>query len=344
MLTIHLPIIGRDFSLTVLVTLGFCAGVLGGFFGVGGAWIVTPALNIFGINIAYAIGTDLAHIFGKSIIATKKHSRMGNVDWRLGLLSVIGSVIGMEAGRRMVLYLEHIGRVEGVVRWGYMLFLFGLGVFMLTDYITNLRRRNRPGHVSEGEMSHESAGTLARFLRKISLPPFLALPTSGISRISFWVIFLIFGLTGFFSGFMGVGGGFILLPALIYLIGCPTTVAVGTSLLSVCLMSAYGCFTYALAGRVEVIAAAIMLVSAAVGSQIGVLATRYVQGYGIRLLFSVMIILAGISVSLKQAYAEWQITLLETLSVYSVMGAAILITAFILIRLVLGIRKTGMTE
>jgi uncharacterized membrane protein YfcA len=136
---------------------------------------------------------------------------------------------------------------------------------------------------------------------------------------------------------MGVGGGFILLPALIYLVGCPTTVAVGTSLLSVCFMAGYGCFTYSLSGRTELIAAMITLIGAAIGAQIGVLATRYVRGYGIRLLFAIMILLAGISVALKQGESLLEIPVLGTLAGYFVMGAAGGMTLLIFVRLLKGI-------
>jgi len=167
----------------------------------------------------------------------------------------------------------------------------------------------------------------------------IALPASGITQISFWVVFLIFLLTGFLSGFMGVGGGFILLPALIYMVGCPTTVAVGTSLLSVCFMSGYGCFTYSLSGRTELTAAMLMLIGAAVGAQIGVMATKYIKGYGIRLLFAVMIIFAGISVALKQAQEVLDIAVMKTLAAYFVMGSAGSMTILIFVRLLLGLRK-----
>ncbi len=341
-LTIDLPIAGQqDFPVLVLVSIGFFAGTLGGFFGVGGAWIVTPALNIFGFPMAYAIGTDLANIFGRSIVATRAHSKMGNVDWRLGSLSLIGSIVGIEIGKRLVLTLEKTGNVGYVVRWVYIVFLIGLGTYMTYDYLTAARRQKREEEASGRPPTGpvEGVSPMASRFHRISLPPRIALPASGIKGISFWVLFLLFLFTGFLSGFMGVGGGFILLPALIYLVGCPTTVAVGTSLLSVCFMSAYGCFVYSLAGRTELAAAAIMLVGAAVGAQFGVLATRYVRGYGIRLLFGLMILVAGVSVAFKQGQEIFNSAFLWTLAAYSVMGAAGAGTVAILVRLVMGLRK-----
>lgn len=335
---IYLPISGIEFNILVLVTIGFCVGTLGGFFGVGGAWIVTPALNIFGFSMPFAIGTDLAHIFGKSIIATRKHSKLGNVDWRLGAFSIIGSIIGIEFGKRFVLLLEQQGNVGPVVRWTYMVFLFGLGAYMLYDYYSTVKRQKEHGDEGLSEEPAEEATPVALKLRQVRIPPMIRLPASGIEGISFWIVFVLFLITGFLSGFMGVGGGFILLPALIYLVGCATTVAVGTSLLSVCFMSGYGCFTYSLSGRTELLAAMIMLIGAAIGAQVGVLATRFVRGYGIRLLFAIMIILAGLSVALKQMHSFWGFEVFGTAAAYLVMGAAGSMTLLIFVRLLVGFR------
>jgi hypothetical protein len=147
-----------------------------------------------------------------------------------------------------------------------------------------------------------------------------------------WVILFVFFLTGWLSGFLGVGGGFIRMPALIYLIGCPTAIAIGTDLFSVVFTGAYGCFTYALKGRVEIFAALIMLCGAAVGAQIGVAAVKYIHGYGIRLLFAIMIILAGASVTFKQLNYT-------TLAGITVMGAALGMCLVIILLMVQGVRK-----
>ena len=130
---VYLPIAEMQFNALILVAIGFSVGVLGGFFGVGGAWVVTPALNIFGFPMAYAIGTDLAHIFGKSIVATAKHRKMGNVDMKLGLCSIVGSVVGVEIGAQNVMWLTKLGIAGPVVRYLDMFLLFGLGIYMLYD-------------------------------------------------------------------------------------------------------------------------------------------------------------------------------------------------------------------
>jgi uncharacterized membrane protein YfcA len=322
---VYLPIAGMHFNILILLAIGFSVGVLGGFFGVGGAWVVTPALNIFGFNIAYAIGTDLAHIFGKSIVATRKHGKMGNVDVKLGLYSIVGSVIGVELGARNVMWLTAKGMAGPVVRYVYIFLLFGLGIYMFYDYFTKEKRR------AKKEALELEAGPAAPAKKKWSLPPMIRFPVSGVT-VSLWTILGVFFFTGWLSGFLGVGGGFIRMPALIYLIGCPTAIAVGTDLFSVVFTGAYGCFTYALKARVEIFAALIMLIGASVGAQIGVAAVKYIHGYGIRLLFAIMIVLAGFSVALKQAE-------METVAAYCVMGAALAMCSIIVVLMARGFSK-----
>ncbi len=333
---IYLPIAGIHFNILILIAIGFAVGVLGGFFGVGGAWVVTPALNIFGFNMAFAIGTDLAHIFGKSIVATAKHRKMGNVDVKLGLVSIIGSVIGVEIGARMIMWLSELGKTPlrpggyagPVVRYTYMLLLFGLGLYMLYDYMTKDKRAAKQA-AKQAEAARAGISTEPK--KRFQIPPMMHFPTSGIT-ISFWTVTGVFFFTGWLSGFLGVGGGFIRMPALIYLIGCPTAIAIGTDLFSVLFTGAYGCFTYGVKGRVEIIAAVVMLIGASVGAQIGVTAVKYIRGYGIRLLFAIMILLAATSVALKQ----FGIT---TLAGIVVMGAALGMCLVIMIKLWNGFKK-----
>ncbi len=338
---IYLPVAGIEFNVLLLVVIGFCVGVLGGFFGVGGAWIVTPALNIFGFHMSYAIGTDLAHIFGKSIVATKKHSKMGNVDWKLGLISIGASVLGVEGGSQVIMILEKVGNVGSIVRWSYIILLIGLSIFMMYDYfIVRPTRSGSPTDTSTKKVKTKKKKIpLSQKLYKIKIPPMISFPTSGIESVSLWIVLLIFFVTGFLSGFMGVGGGFIRMPALVYLIGCPTAIAVGTDLMSVLFSGAYGCLTYALKGRVEIIAAFFMLLGASIGAQLGVTAVKYIRGYGIRLLFAIMIAFAGISVVIEQVYKMTNIPIYSSIAGVLVIGASIMMTLVICAKLFFEVRK-----
>jgi uncharacterized membrane protein YfcA len=291
---IFLPIAGVEIMAWKLILLGFTVGVIGGFFGVGGAFMVTPALNVFGFPMAYAIGTDMAHIAGKSIVATAKHRKFGNVDMKLGALMIVGTAIGIELGANFIMWLEKIGKVDIIVRYTYMALLFGLGSFMLYEY------KKLTSGTAAGDKKVSDAGTsaLALKMQKLHIPPMINLKVSGFS-ISLWVIIGVSMFTGFIAGFLGVGGGFIRMPALLYIIGAPTRIAVGTDLFEVMISGAYGAFSYAMKGRVEIIAAVVMLVGAAIGAQFGTLATQYVKGLKIRLYFSVTMLLAGVSVVFK---------------------------------------------
>lgn len=167
----------------------------------------------------------------------------------------------------------------------------------------------------------------------------VSFPTSGIESVSLWIVLFIFFFTGFLSGFMGVGGGFIRMPALVYLIGCPTAIAVGTDLMSVLFSGAYGCFTYALKGRVEIIAAIYMLLGASIGAQLGVTAVKYIRGYGIRLLFAIMIAFAGIAVVIEQVYKMTNIPVYSTIAGVLVIGASILMTLIICTKLFKSVKR-----
>ena len=293
---IYLPISGVEIMAWKLILLGFCVGVIGGFFGVGGAFMVTPALNVFGFPMAYAIGTDMAHIAGKSIVATAKHRKYGNVDLKLGILMIIGTAVGIEGGATTIMWLEKVGQVDLVVRYTYMLLLFGLSGYMLYEYM-QLTKGVSTDKSSKPAVDAGTSG-LALKMQNLKIPPMVHLKVSGF-YISVWVILLVSAFTGFLAGFLGVGGGFIRMPALMYLIGCPTRVAVGTDLFEIVVTGAYGAFTYAMRGRVELIAAGVMLIGAAIGAQFGTLATQYVKGLKIRLYFAVTMLLAGVSVVFK---------------------------------------------
>ena len=342
---VYLPVAGIEFNVLLLIIIGFCVGVLGGFFGVGGGWIVTPALNIFGFHMAFAIGTDLSNIFGQTIGAVKKHQQMGNIDWKLGLISIITSVIGLEIGSEVIIALEKSGDVGIVVRWCYMVLLFSLGCYMLYDYFVihprMMKKIEEENNKVPGSNLRRERSRISEKLHQLNIPPMISFPASDIDSVSIWVIFLIFLFTGFLSGFMGVGGGFIIMPALVYLIGLPTAIAVGTSLITVLFSGAYGCLTYALKGRVELIAAVIMLFGAAIGAQIGSTAVRYIKGYGIRLLFAIMIIFAAFSVATEQFYKITKHPLFQTIAGIFLIGTAVTMSSVIISKVMMETRKNN---
>lgn len=329
----ELPMAGVSIDPYLLILMGFCVGVLGGFFGVGGSWFVTPALNIFGFPMAYAIGTDLAHIMGKSIIATFHHKKMGNVDIKLGVLMIIGTVLGVHLGKDMILALEDTGYTGLVVRLVYIVVLGSIGFYMIYDYFL-FTRFVRP----RGKQAEERLGTaLSRWILGLRIPPMVSLKTSNIESVSVWAIIFIGFVTGFFAGFLGGGAGYIRMPALVYALGIPTTVAVGTDLFEIIFSAGYGAFIYALEGKVDLIAAMTMLVGASVGAQLGVIATRYIQSMRIRLYFGYSVLFAGVAVVFKQVGESFGYPFLESAAGYLILGLAMYMSFLILLGLARGV-------
>jgi len=291
-----MPIAGVNIFWPGLVLIGFSVGVIGGFFGMGGAWMVTPGLNILGFPMAFAIGTDMAHIAGKSMVSTMRHSKFGNVDYKLGLVMIIGTMMGIELGAQLVMYLERLGRVGPVVRWVYVGFLALIAFMVFYDYYKAVSKAKS----GEGGGERGTEGiTWYKTLHKIKIPPMMHFKAAGFT-CSAWLPITVSFATGVLAGFLGIGGGLLRMPALIYLIGTPTHIAVGTDLFEVMISGLYGAFTYAIKGRIELVAVFVMLTGAAIGAQIGTVATKYAKGYGIRIAFGIAVLCCMVSIVLKQ--------------------------------------------
>ncbi len=318
----------------LLVLLGFVVGTLSGFFGIGGAFIMTPTLNILGFPIVYAIGTDLALMLGSSIAATVSHFRLGNVDIRLGIYMLIGTAAGVWLGKTLVFSLLASGDAETVIRLIYIILLFGLSLFMVYDYIVFITRP----HLKKGNNVADTVGTgLSRMLHRLIIKPMVRLPVSGINRISVWIPVGVGMVTGFLAAFLGVGGGFIRMPALIYGLGIPTSVAIGTDLFEIIFSSAIGTFLYASEGKVHLIAAMILLLGASLGALVGSYATQHVRGMRVRLYFALTIFFAGVSVALKQLGVWRDIPFLSTVAAYLIIGVATIMMIIVVIKLILGL-------
>ncbi len=295
-LYMYMPIAGVRIFWPGLVLIGFSVGVIGGFFGMGGAWMVTPGLNILGFPMAFAIGTDIAHIAGKSMVSTMRHSKFGNVDYKLGLVMIVGTMVGIECGAQIIMYLERLGQVGSVVRWVYVGFLALIALMVFYDY--HKAASKKKAGLSDGEHGTEGI-TWYKTLHRINIPPMMHFKAAGFT-CSAWLPILVSFLTGVLAGFLGIGGGLLRMPALVYLIGCPTHIAVGTDLFEVMISGLYGAFTYSLKGRIELVAVFVMLTGAAIGAQIGTVATKYAKGYGIRVAFGIAVLCCMVSIILKQ--------------------------------------------
>jgi len=274
-----------------LIGVGFVVGILGGFFGVGGSFLAGPALFAAGVPMNFVVGTDLAHIVGKSIVAARKHRTLGNVDFKLGIIMVVGTIGGVEAGAQLIQWLKRTAHIDWAVGLTFIVILLGISGFMTWESLKTLRsgKTTRANKGKQGDhpsrRDHSSASYISRAIHRISLPPYVTLPVSGVDRISFWAILGVSFLGGFFSGFLGGGAGYIRMPCLIYLLGIPTHIAVGTDLFEIIISASYGTITHALKGNVDILIALVMHTGAAIGAQIGATCTQFFGGPRIRMAF-----------------------------------------------------------
>ncbi len=278
----HFPISNADISPIYLVAFGFIIGILGGFFGVGGSFIAGPALRAVGLDWNFVVGTDLAHIVGKSVVAAKRHRALGNVDLRLGLIMALGTIGGAEIGAQLIQILKRAGNVNRVVSIVSIVIYVSISVFMLVESWISMRSKEQ---TSAAEPDRSAFINFTRAIHNIQIPPMISLPDSGVKSISIWVIIFVSFFAGLLSGFLGGGGGYIRMPMLVYILGVPTHLAVGTDLFEIIISASYGTFTHALKGNVDIMIALVMNTGAAIGAQIGAIATQYFAGPKIRLAF-----------------------------------------------------------
>lgn len=292
----YFPISGVTIDPIYLIAVGFLGGILGGFFGVGGGFIAAPALIWTGMPLNIIVGTDLAHMTGKSIVAARRHRSLGNVDIRLGVVMVIGTVTGIEIGAQLIEVLKVTGYVDNIVSISYVVILLAIGILMAWESIKAIRMMEGNQDATEDVRMFQG---VARVLLAIRIPPLIAFPTSGIASISLWIVLGVGLITGVLAGFLGVGGGFVRMPMLVYIIGIPTHVAIGTDLFEIVISAGYGTLTHALKGNVDILVALVMQTGAVVGSQIGAVSTSYVAGPRIRLLFSTLPIIGALLVLIR---------------------------------------------
>ena len=288
---------GIDVDVLLLIFTGLGAGVLSGFAGVGGAFIVTPALIILGFPAHLAVGTSLTWVVGNSIIGAFRHRRLGNVDMKLGMVMILAVIGGVEVGVRIINKIREAGLADEVVLSLSICMLLIVGLYMLLESLK--RKRHLDKMLEKGEKTPGMrATTLSRKLQSINIPPMLHFAKSEVT-ISLWIILAIGFTIGMIMGIIGVGGGFIMLPALVYIFGIPSFMAVGTDLFQIIFSAAYGSIRHAMSGNVIIFASLIMLIASSIGIQFGVLVTRYVRGVSVRFILAISILIAALGAILK---------------------------------------------
>lgn len=323
----------------LLILTGFTVGIVGGFIGVGGGYMVTPALIVFGFPGYMASGIDMTHIAGKSIIATVRHRQLGNIDWTLGLAMVGGTMMGVELGVRLLNYTKTLG-LSGVVLLAASVSIM-VGLFLYTQIETHRAQKRINELSAEGKtVGRElSTSSIPKFFQSIKLYPIVRCRTARLV-ISMWVIVIVGISTGVLAGFFGVGGGFIRVPALVYVVGATTHIAVGTDLLEIVVSGGYGAMRHSMMGNVDMVAVLFMIVGAMFGAQFGSIATSYVRGPAIRYILSYSLILATVGAFLRLIYiltgAKYEV--LNFAAVVFTLGEMLFLCAFIISLVIFSVR------
>ena len=279
---IYLPIAEVSVNAFVLLGLGGIVGILSGMFGVGGGFLITPLLFFIGIPPAVAVATGANQIVAASFSGVLAHLKRKTVDLKMGTVLLIGGLIGAAVGVFLFNYLKALGQVDLFVKLCYVVFLGIVGALMFAESLTAMRRA-RGGVVPPKR--RRSRGWISR------LPLKLRFQTSGL-YISVIPPVLVGILVGILAAVMGVGGGFIMVPAMIYILGMPTKVVVGTSLFQIIFVTAFTTLLHATTNfTVDIILAVLLLVGGVFGAQVGARIGVKMKAEQLRVLLALLVLI-----------------------------------------------------
>lgn len=301
---IYLPIAGQSVNALLMILLGFLVGVLSGMFGVGGGFLTTPLLIFYGIPPTVAVASATTQITGASVSGVMVHMRRGGVDLKMGGVMTVGGLAGSFVGAALFRLLQSTGQIDIVIGFLYVLILGWIGGLMLLDSLKSLGYIRVP----------EPAAGRPRHNRWVASLPFRwRFHSSGIYISPIAPLALGF-LAGIMTVFLGIGGGFILIPAMIYLLGMPARVVIGTSLIMILAVSAATTMVHALTTRaVDIVLAALLLVGGVIGAQYGALLTLKIKPDMLRLALAVIILLVALRMLLGLAWHPDEIFSIEYL-------------------------------
>ncbi|MEM7644416.1 MAG: sulfite exporter TauE/SafE family protein [Pseudomonadota bacterium] len=280
---IYLPIAEVSVNAFVLLGLGGFVGVLSGMFGVGGGFLMTPLLFMIGIPPAVAVATEANQIVASSFSGVLAHLRRKTVDLRMGFVLLIGGLVGAGIGVQVFAILRELGQVDLLVRLCYVLFLGVIGALMFIESLNAIRKARAKGPAQKIE--RRQRGWIH------ALPLKVKFRTSGL-YISVIPPLLVGFFVGILAAIMGVGGGFIMVPAMIYLLGMPTKVVVGTSLFQIIFVTGFATLLHATTNyTVDMVLAVLLLVGGVVGAQIGTRIGTRLKAEQLRILLAAMVLL-----------------------------------------------------
>jgi uncharacterized protein len=291
---IYLPIAGMSINFFLILGIGGLVGFLSGLFGVGGGFLLTPLMMMIGIPPAVAAASDSNQIVAAASSGAFAHWRLGNVDFKMGLVILAGGIFGGTIGVQLVKILRALGNFEFVMKVVYVLMLGLVGGAMFVESLRTIRRsRNTTAEVAATPTGESG---MTRLFNKLPLK--MNFHRSGLNTSAIFP-FSIGTLVGIMAAILGVGGGFIMVPAMIYIIGMPTIAAIGTDLFQIVLTSANVTLQQAIVNRtVDLLLALILLAGSTIGAQFGAVAGKRLKGEQIRILLAVIVLVLTVKLFL----------------------------------------------
>jgi len=282
-MSFHLPIADISVNIFLLLAMGGGVGFLSGLFGVGGGFLMTPLLIFIGVPPAVAVGTEANQIVASSVSGMLAHWRRGNVDVKMGIVLLVGGVAGSIVGTFVFTLLRSVGQVELLISLCYVVFLGIVGALMLVESLRSTFRSRRKGGGGGGAKLHQHNwmhGLPFKMRFRRSKLYISALLPAGVGF-----------MVGVLAAIMGVGGGFIMVPAMIYLLGMPTSVVIGTSLFQILFVTANVTLLQSIYNQtVDIVLALILLIGAVVGAQFGARAGARLRGEELRSLLALLVL------------------------------------------------------
>jgi uncharacterized protein len=277
---IYLPIAEMSVPAESLAILGIAVGFLSGVFGVGGGFLATPFLLFMGIPPAIAVGTQANQLIATSMTGVLGHWRKGNVDAHLGGVMAAGGMVGTIVGIGLFQVLQHFGQIDLFIAGGYVLLLGSIGVMMLVESIAAMMNRHKVTDIQPLSQREFFRNLPYKMRFNKSRLYVSALLPMGIGFVG-----------GILVSILGIGGGFIIVPAMIYVLGMPTLLVAGTSLFQIIFISAFACVMHAVTSQtVDVMLALIMMAGGVIGAQVGVRVAKHLKGASARIALAVIII------------------------------------------------------
>ena len=288
-MSIYLPIAEININIFLIVFIGMRVGALSGLFGVGGGFLMTPLLFFIGIPPAVAVASEANQILGASFSGAIAHFRRKNVDIKMGFLLILGGIIGSIFGVELFRIFKNLGQLELIIKACYVLFLGIIGIIMFFESLRALNYKSK--NIKVRKTRHHSWVQ--------GLPLKMRFRTSNLYISSIPAVFIGF-FVGILASIMGIGGGFIIVPAMIYILGMPTKVVVGTSLFQIIFVTGVTTYLHAVKNfSVDIILSFLLLVGGVIGAQFGVRIGLKLKAEQLRILLAILVLAMCLKITLE---------------------------------------------